>query len=53
MTMPDWSMRSWRMRVWVSPSRRHLARLVERCAAEDGWIELPAGRSQLETRIWQ
>ncbi|SMF80492.1 DDE superfamily endonuclease [Streptomyces sp. Amel2xC10] len=35
------------------PDWRHLARLVERCAAEDSWIELPAGPSRLETRIWQ
>ncbi|WP_406210912.1 hypothetical protein OG331_04665 [Streptomyces sp. NBC_01017] len=34
------------------PGWRHLARLVERCAGEDG-VELPAGPSQLDPRTWQ
>ncbi|MET9914138.1 IS701 family transposase [Streptomyces sp. NPDC006476] len=35
------------------PGWRHIARLVERCAAEDEWVELPAGPSQLDSRTWQ
>ncbi|MGH3804183.1 MAG: IS701 family transposase, partial [Pseudonocardiaceae bacterium] len=35
------------------PGWRHAARLVERHAAEDDWIILPAGPSQLDTRLWQ
>ncbi|MEU1276576.1 IS701 family transposase [Streptomyces sp. NPDC005799] len=35
------------------PGWRHIARLVERCAAEDEWDELPAGPSQLDSRTWQ
>ncbi|MFI6056557.1 IS701 family transposase [Streptomyces violascens] len=35
------------------PGWRHLARLVERCAQEEDWIKLPAGPSQLDTRVFQ
>jgi SRSO17 transposase len=35
------------------PGWRHVARLVERVAAEDDWVELPAGPSQLADRVWQ
>jgi SRSO17 transposase len=35
------------------PGWRHIARLVERAAAEQDWVELPAGPSQLDTRVWQ
>ncbi|WP_338671806.1 IS701 family transposase [Streptomyces sp. SCSIO 30461] len=35
------------------PGWRHLARLVERYAVEDEWVDLPAGPSQLESRTWQ
>ncbi|WP_406411125.1 IS701 family transposase [Streptomyces sp. NBC_01614] len=35
------------------PGRRHAARLVERVAREEDWVELPAGPSQLDTRTWQ
>jgi SRSO17 transposase len=35
------------------PGWRHLARLVNRCAAEDQWVSLPAGPSQLDSRTWQ
>jgi SRSO17 transposase len=35
------------------PGWRHIARLVERAAAETDWVELPAGPSQLEGRTWQ
>jgi SRSO17 transposase len=35
------------------PGWRHLARLVERHAAEEDWVELPAGPSQLASRTWQ
>jgi SRSO17 transposase len=35
------------------PGWLHLARLVERHAAEEQWIELPAGPSQLASRTWQ
>ncbi|MGW1047499.1 IS701 family transposase [Streptomyces sp. NPDC002547] len=32
------------------PGWRHAARLVERVAREEDWVELPAGPSQLDTR---
>ncbi|CAM4395912.1 IS701 family transposase [Nocardiopsis rhodophaea] len=35
------------------PGWRHIARLVERTAAEQDWAELPAGPSQLDSRAWQ
>ncbi|MFJ5036234.1 IS701 family transposase [Streptomyces sp. NPDC088560] len=35
------------------PGWRHIARLVERCATEDEWVELPAGPSPLDSRTWQ
>ncbi|MGW2940150.1 IS701 family transposase [Streptomyces sp. NPDC001156] len=35
------------------PGWRHLARLVERHAAEEEWVELPAGPAQLDSRTWQ
>ncbi|MCX5188836.1 transposase [Streptomyces mirabilis] len=35
------------------PGWRHAARLVERCAAEEDWLALPAGPSQLGSRVWQ
>ncbi|GAA2119347.1 hypothetical protein GCM10009802_21490 [Streptomyces synnematoformans] len=35
------------------PGWRHLARLIERCAAEEDWVEFPAGPSQLDSRTWQ
>jgi hypothetical protein len=35
------------------PGWRHAARLVERHAAEDDWVTLPAGPSQLDSRVWQ
>ena len=35
------------------PGWRHAARLVERVAREEDWVELPAGPSQLDTRTWQ
>ncbi|MGW6542808.1 hypothetical protein ACWGBH_08130 [Streptomyces massasporeus] len=35
------------------PGWRHAARLVERHAAEDDWVTLPAGPSQLDSRLWQ
>ncbi|MET9914356.1 IS701 family transposase [Streptomyces sp. NPDC006476] len=35
------------------PGWRHAARLVERCAREEDWLTLPAGPSQLGSRMWQ
>jgi SRSO17 transposase len=35
------------------PGWRHIARLVQRVASEEDWIELPAGPSQAGTRAWQ
>ncbi|WP_408646656.1 IS701 family transposase [Streptomyces capitiformicae] len=35
------------------PGWRHAARLVERCAAEEDWLALPADPSQLGSRTWQ
>jgi SRSO17 transposase len=35
------------------PGWRHAARLVERHAGEDDWLTLPAGPSQLDSRLWQ
>ncbi|MEV6683586.1 IS701 family transposase [Streptomyces erythrochromogenes] len=35
------------------PGWRHAARLVERYAAEDDRVTLPAGPSQLDSRLWQ
>ena len=35
------------------PGWRHIARLVQRVAAEEDWAELPAGPSQAGTRTWQ
>jgi SRSO17 transposase len=35
------------------PGWRHVARLVERVAGEQDWVELPAGPSQLDGRMWQ
>ncbi|MER5358837.1 IS701 family transposase [Streptomyces sp. NPDC002785] len=35
------------------PGWRHLARLVERVAGDQDWVELAAGPSQLESRAWQ
>ncbi|MGP3921542.1 IS701 family transposase, partial [Nonomuraea sp. 10N515B] len=35
------------------PGWRHIARLVERAAAEEDWQELPAGPSQTDSRSWQ
>ncbi|MFI6056174.1 IS701 family transposase [Streptomyces violascens] len=39
--------------VMARPGWRHAARLVERCAREEDWVELAAGPSQLDTRTWQ
>lgn len=39
--------------VMARPGWRHAARLVERCAREEDWIDLPAGPSQLDSRVWQ
>ncbi|HEX2185476.1 MAG TPA: IS701 family transposase [Chloroflexota bacterium] len=35
------------------PGWRHIARLVARAAAEQDWVELPAGPSQVDSRMWQ
>ncbi|WP_152471708.1 hypothetical protein [Nocardiopsis gilva] len=35
------------------PGWRHIARMVERAAADQDWVELPPGPSQLESRAWQ
>lgn len=35
------------------PGWRHVARLVQRVAAGQDWVELAAGPSQLDTRTWQ
>ncbi|MGW3654177.1 IS701 family transposase, partial [Streptomyces sp. NPDC000878] len=35
------------------PGWRHIARLVERAAAEQDWVELAAGPAQLGSRAWQ
>jgi SRSO17 transposase len=35
------------------PGWRHIARLVQRVASEEDWVELPAGPSQAGTRAWQ
>ncbi|GGY00701.1 hypothetical protein GCM10010358_63190 [Streptomyces minutiscleroticus] len=32
------------------PGRRHAARLVERVAQDEDWVQLPAGPSQLDSR---
>ena len=39
--------------VLARPGWRHAGRLVERVAREEDWVELPAGPSQLDTRVWQ
>ncbi|MEW2484740.1 IS701 family transposase [Streptomyces sp. NPDC048411] len=39
--------------VMARPGWRHAARLVERVAREEDWVELAAGPSQLDTRSWQ
>ncbi|MEU1599909.1 IS701 family transposase [Streptomyces sp. NPDC005708] len=39
--------------VLARPGWRHAGRLVERVAQEEDWAELPAGPSQLDTRVWQ
>lgn len=39
--------------VLARPGWRHIARLVERAAAEQDWVDLPAGPSQLDSRLWQ
>ncbi|MFB7110808.1 IS701 family transposase [Streptomyces sp. NPDC056291] len=39
--------------VLARPGWRHAGRLVERVAREEDWVKLPAGPSQLDTRIWQ
>ncbi|GAB3180034.1 IS701 family transposase [Streptomyces incanus] len=35
------------------PGWRHLARLIERVAGQEDWVQLSAGPSQLESRWWQ
>ncbi|MFE6555811.1 IS701 family transposase [Streptomyces sp. NPDC057746] len=39
--------------VLARPGWRHAGRLVERVAREEDWVQLPAGPSQLDTRVWQ
>ncbi|MEW1721102.1 hypothetical protein [Streptomyces sp. NPDC093109] len=35
------------------PGWRHLARLIQRVAADEDWVQLSAGPSQLDSRWWQ
>jgi SRSO17 transposase len=39
--------------VLARPGWRHIAPLVQREAAEEDWVELPAGPSQTDSRVWQ
>ncbi|WP_258017431.1 IS701 family transposase [Streptomyces noursei] len=39
--------------ILARPGWRHASRLVERCAREEDWLTLPAGPSQLGSRMWQ